>query len=346
MQKAAVAPAASRSMVDAGADENEIVTLTEASRRVGRDPAVVFTWIGQGWLQTRGTRKRGSRTTYLVRLADVQAAAERTPRAVQKTRDEEAARLYSFGLTHEEVGRQLGLTAGGARKAAIRGGAVPRSRGAALAAVRRAQLDTYKLQQGQLDASEVAMKAGCSPITVVRHARDGDLDGLAERFAGEGWHKRHGTWLFKPEAADELRRLIGEGKRRREEAIAEARRDGRARRRKTGVDKNCPCGCERSKYLPACRADAPGYFSFKCWGRHRWQTGRVSAELIAPFGGAARRRLKLRWAPKPGRPRSYTDLQAKAVHALRDEGLGYGTISKKTNLSIGKVREILKQKKR
>jgi DNA invertase Pin-like site-specific DNA recombinase len=44
---------------------------------------------------------------------------------------------------------------------------------------------------------------------------------------------------------------------------------------------------------------------------------------------------------KFGRKRTWTDAQAITVREMRDQGLGYGTIATKLNVSVSKVRRIL-----
>jgi hypothetical protein len=46
------------------------------------------------------------------------------------------------------------------------------------------------------------------------------------------------------------------------------------------------------------------YCTPSCWGYDRWRTGRGLRKLAERFGPKKRRVLKLRWAPKPGRPRN------------------------------------------
>jgi hypothetical protein len=44
---------------------------------------------------------------------------------------------------------------------------------------------------------------------------------------------------------------------------------------------------------------------------------------------------------KFGRKRTWTDAQAITVREMRDQGLGYGSIATKLNISVSKVRRIL-----
>jgi transcriptional regulator with XRE-family HTH domain len=51
----------------------------------------------------------------------------------------------------------------------------------------------------------------------------------------------------------------------------------------------------------------------------RWKEGRVAAEVVEELPGGARRKWKLKWVPRPGRPRNDARLDYEdALHRIRD----------------------------
>jgi transcriptional regulator with XRE-family HTH domain len=76
-----------------------------------------------------------------------------------------------------------------------------------------------------------------------------------------------------------------------------------------------------------------------------WRSGRHAPpdHLIGLYRGAARRRWKLRLAPKPGRPSEFTDAEVTLVLKFRSSHPDWGTrtLGEAVGMSRGKVRRIL-----
>jgi hypothetical protein len=349
MKKTAAAPAASELRRDTGAElaerqeEDELVTLYAAAKSVGVDPVLVFHWVKRGQLVPRASRPRGSRTTWLTTVADVQSMYEEPAhrKAEQAELDHQAAALYESGLTQKEVGRRMGWSGAGARKKALRGGAMPRAQADASAAglqAARARPHRYRQEHELLTSRELAELCDCSTVTVCRRAAAGCLGAV-----------RHGRiWLFPPTAVTALRDELLGGRERTAAALAAARAEGRARRPKTGVEKPCPCACGRLVYLHAAAVGRrPGYATHACWIRHRWKYGLGGLKHLLASNDAAPAVIHgwvRRWnGALGGRRPGYGEDEAAAVLALhrRQPKLGERELARRNGLGRNQVRSIL-----
>jgi hypothetical protein len=260
-----MAPAASRRTLAVDLEPDEVLTLAAASEALNISVSALWTWVKVGRLQPVRIERRGSRTTTYVRCADV-AAARRAPRLRREAEDAELRDAY-FGeqLSTSAIADRTGRSPTGVAKRIKAQGLILRERGAATRASRLDSLAAFKEAEQLVDSKDVAAQVQCSPITVARHARAGELTS-ARRYPGD-----RRTWLFPADTAvREMRQLLEIGKKRSAEAIALARSEGRARKVRRGSLKLCPCGCGELKYVPPAHADrVVGYFNKWHYGAAR-----------------------------------------------------------------------------
>jgi hypothetical protein len=77
------------------------------------------------------------------------------------------------------------------------------------------------------------------------------------------------------------------------------------------------------------------FCSLRCWGLYRWRPGggrETLAKVIEGCSGDIRRNLKLRLAPKPGRPPTHNDEVREWVRNLRDAGRSWSDIENITGV--------------
>jgi hypothetical protein len=207
-------------------------------------------------------------------LDPVASGRRRSIAEAMKTADVDDAQLEAAYLVERlslrEIGARYGLSGGGTRKRLLRRGVELRSQGEGARIASDRQLERYKAERGLLDAGDVALAVDCSRVTVDRHAARGEL--TAERYAGDGWHAKRGTWLFEPIAVDQLRGIIADGQRHHAQAIDEARRAGRLRRPRTGAIVTC-LHCGQAHYRHPYLLDRVRFCSRRCWGRYRLERG-------------------------------------------------------------------------
>jgi hypothetical protein len=200
---------------------------------------------------------------------------------------------------------------------------------------------------GLLDARQLAELAGCSLHPVFRYAEELEARHEATRATGDGWHGKHGTWLFRPSAVQQLQALRDEGKARNAAALALARSEGRtAPHPRTGVEKPCPCRCGEVKYLWPCRATRPGYHSLSHWARHKTKHGLGGIRNLFKAAGASPETLHKwgrRWnGMRGGRPRAtVTDTQRAEIESLAALGWGRRAIATRLLVSEWAVRNVL-----
>ena len=105
----------------------------------------------------------------------------------------------------------------------------------------------------------------------------------------------------------------------------------------------CPV-CETVRERPPSHAHKR-FCSTSCRARYHFRLGNLR-HLVERWNGDSRRLWKLKWAPKPGRPRNYTDEQAAWVLSLAAQGYGHERIVQTTGLSRDTVRRIRGREKR
>lgn len=322
-------------------DDDAYVTLYRASQLTGKGVPTLYGWVQKGLLPAKA-KQRGRRTTYLVRPADLEAAIEDAPRgpALDEKRRAMAARYQAEDLpSTEEVGLIFNCTASGVQKSLERIG-VPR-RGH-FEALQRRRAEAKSLG-GLLDEREVAAAVKRAPITVARHRRGGDVPAV----------KVLGQWFYPATAGEALVRAVGAGLQRRADALDRARRAGTKPRR--GTTRTCACGCGRQIYLHPARArrvaDREVFYSYSCWGKRRWKTGRgVAEEMVRSArdlvdhnrgrkeGATFVRRLKGGWGghkpparlshrPRGRPPKAITPNLEEIVGKLAGQGWGYRMIA-------------------
>jgi len=177
------------------------------------------------------------------------------------------------------------------------------------------ELEEYKREHGLRGYKEAAAEIGCAESTVQRWLRDGRLE--AVRYPGP-WAGNPPV-LFSADAIDAGRELLADAYRGRGERMAAKWADGRITGRpRQGVINECPV-CGKPRYRKPSDAEKKC-----CSDLHaqidRWRRGVGVHGLVKWLSGPARRKWKLKWVPRPGRPRNDARLDYEdALERIRDE---------------------------
>jgi hypothetical protein len=264
-------------------------------------------------------------------------ASEAPPAAastVPARADVAAARLraeYERGASTVQLAEKYGWSASTIKKRILDGGGTMRAPVEGLHLRRAHDLEQYKRRHRLLDRAGVERATGLSSSTVVAHADQLASEGLALRYAGDGWNAAVDRWLFRRPAPDRLLELVAEGDRRR------AKADGRTGRPRTGRWRECECGCGRKFYEQNARPRR--FHSLTCKARRLWPP---SLEMIGDhWPAASRRRARGAFDGRRGGgrpPIALTDQQKGDVRDLASSGWGERSIAKRLGLSRRAVR--------
>jgi DNA-binding MarR family transcriptional regulator len=249
---------------------------------------------------------------------------------------------YEAGASTPQLAERYGWSVSWVKKQILAAGGQMRSPAEGLHRRRADDLAAYKRRHRLLDRADLERVVGCSASTVTAHADQLAAEGLAVRYADEGWNAKVDRWLYRRPAEQRLRELIAEADQHRAEGRERARIEGRMGRPRTGVWKECE-RCGRPVY------EQPGrrrrFCSLACRSRALWPPS--LALVLDPiarvhWGGRLAKQIATARGKRVGRP-GPDDQTRHQIHQLREQGLSQEAIALRLGLTRSQVKRVLER---